>query len=369
MKKASDNCLQAAGRKTHPGQGANNVATLTRKGDVFNVAFRFSGLRFQRSLETENQKKAEGLLANIEETMALIKRGRIEIPDGLTTDQMWQFVRSGGKQTSLPRVVRTVPQSEVWTAYLDSFPAGSKAETSLATERVHCKHFITLLGDVSFQSITPAILQRYVAKRGAMPGLRGRLVQPDTICKELQTFRQVWEFARHTERLVSGENPVHQVRKGRGSEKAPFQVFALVTKQSKSLETALAALQKSKVGPAAIKEISNELAQLWESVYLAKQDILDLLDYVEVTATEPESYPAICMVALTGCRRSEMMRSEKADWNFDAGAVSIRETKRKKRHKAASFRQVDIHPRLAKVIKEWFADHPGGKYAFAKAGG
>lgn len=345
------------------------MAHLRRKANTFNIEFRFQGLRFQRSLETASEKQAQTLLASIEETLDLIHRGRIELPEGLTTDDMWQFVRSGGKVSRLARVTKTVKQSEVWQSYIDSFPPGSKAASSLATETIHRDHFLKVLGDVAFQSIQPAVLQQYVSQRGKQKGLRGRLVQPDTIVKELQSFRQVWNYAQQTLRIVSGDNPVDHVRKGRGSEKAPFQVFAQVVKQSQPLETALAALKKSKGGAAAIRELENELAQLWESVYLDKQDVLDLLDYVAVTATEPEAYPAICMVALTGCRRSEMMRSEISDWNFDAKTVAIRETKRKKRHKAASFRPVDIHPRLAQVVKDWFDDHPGGKYAFPKPGG
>lgn len=345
------------------------MASLVLKGGSFNVAFRFQGLRFHRSLETNSRKQADGLLAAIDETLGLIKRGRIVMPDGLTTDEMWQFVRSGGAQTNLARVVKTIKQSEVWQRYLESFPVGSKAETSLATEKIHRDHFLAVLGDVAFQSITPATLQQYVARRGKQKGLRGRLIQPDTIVKELQTFRQVWNFAQHTERIVSGDNPVDHVRKGRGSEKAPFQIFYDVVEQSQPLEAARDALQKAKGSDKAIAHLGHEIAQIWESVYLDKDAVLDLLDYVAVTAIEPEAYPAICMVALTGCRRSEMMRSEKADWNFQLGCVAIRETKRKKRHKAGSFRSVDIHPRLAQVMRDWFADHPGGKFAIAKAGG
>ena len=68
--------------------------------------------------------------------------------------------------------------------------------------------------------------------------------------------------------------------------------------------------------------------------------------------------------AFTGARRSELIRSQRSDFNFDTRILTIRERKRKRGE--ASTRQVPITPQLLKVVKHWFDTyHPGGKYSFA----
>jgi integrase len=67
-----------------------------------------------------------------------------------------------------------------------------------------------------------------------------------------------------------------------------------------------------------------------------------------------------CFVAMTGARRSELLRSRIDDFNFRLRKVMIREKKRVAGK--ASTRSVDMHPMLDKVMKKWFADHPGGQY-------
>jgi integrase len=71
-----------------------------------------------------------------------------------------------------------------------------------------------------------------------------------------------------------------------------------------------------------------------------------------------------CFAAYTGARRSEMLRSEIQDFDFRAGKAMIREEKRIKHR--SSFRWVDLHPELTKAMTDWFARHPGGKYALMK---
>ena len=36
--------------------------------------------------------------------------------------------------------------------------------------------------------------------------------------------------------------------------------------------------------------------------------------------------------------------------------------KKRKHSKSLSYRTVEIHPRLAEILKAWLANHPGGKY-------
>ena len=73
----------------------------------------------------------------------------------------------------------------------------------------------------------------------------------------------------------------------------------------------------------------------------------------------------VCFAAYTGARRSELCRSHISDWHFDDNTVKIRQKKRDK-EKRFTFRDVPIHPKLAEVMKQWFAEHPGGRYAFCQ---
>jgi integrase len=70
----------------------------------------------------------------------------------------------------------------------------------------------------------------------------------------------------------------------------------------------------------------------------------------------------VVMAAHTGARRSELLRSRVVD--FDDESVVIRE--RKKSKKQHTTRRVPLSPMLKNVMREWFAQHPGGPYAFCQ---
>ena len=56
----------------------------------------------------------------------------------------------------------------------------------------------------------------------------------------------------------------------------------------------------------------------------------ELLEYVRENARHGWIYPMFCFAAHTGARRSEILRSRIADFDFQAGSVLIREKKRVK---------------------------------------
>ena len=77
--------------------------------------------------------------------------------------------------------------------------------SSVATEKAHASHFIELLGgSTPIRSIGVSNVQRYVSDRRKAKGLRGRKIQPHTIKKELQAFKQLWDFAR-VRKYVEGD--------------------------------------------------------------------------------------------------------------------------------------------------------------------
>jgi integrase len=72
--------------------------------------------------------------------------------------------------------------------------------------------------------------------------------------------------------------------------------------------------------------------------------------------------------AYTGARRSEIIRSEREDFDFDHAQVSIREMKGDTSHEY-TIRTLPLHPSLADIIQGWFAIHPGGRYTITSDGG
>jgi integrase len=100
---------------------------------------------------------------------------------------------------------------------------------------------------------------------------------------------------------------------------------------------------------------------LWDCLFLTEKEVGDFLAFVEKHGKAPWLHPALAIAALTGARRSEILRSEISDFDFPSGIATLREKKRE-HSKSMSFRRVEIHPRLAVILQAWFANHPGGKY-------
>ena len=62
--------------------------------------------------------------------------------------------------------------------------------------------------------------------------------------------------------------------------------------------------------------------------FFVRRRLADFLDFVEENGKAPWLHPALAIAALTGARRSEIMRSEIRDFDFDRGIATLREKKR-----------------------------------------
>lgn len=69
--------------------------------------------------------------------------------------------------------------------------------------------------------------------------------------------------------------------------------------------------------------------------------------------------------AHAGLRRSELVRVRKADVDFDAMILTVRERKRTKGKRTT--RRVPLSTTLAAVLRDWLKHHPGGPYLFAQS--
>jgi site-specific recombinase XerD len=319
----------------------------TGKARVF---FRYGGRQFNKTIRVRDDNEARRVCALVEETIQDLERGKLTLPPDA---EPAAFILSGGKVTSKPKpepaheAPKPLTLGEVFETYSATLTPGSKGTNTISTENVHAKHFRRIIGEKSIlDALGVDALQRYVDAR-AREGV-GR----ETIHKELSTLRVVWAWAlkrRHVTAPLAWK--MADLTLPKADEKPPFQTWDQIAR-------------KIKRGGLS----DDEQAELWECLWLDQEQTLECLAWVEEHGCYPFIHPLFAFAAYTGARRSEMLCSERDDWDFEAGVVSIRQ---KKANKSRTFtrRNVTIHPALADVMRRWFKHHPGGPWTIATADG
>jgi integrase len=146
---------------------------------------------------------------------------------------------------------------------------------------------------------------------------------------------------------VKGPFPSKGLVYPKTDEKPPFMTWAEMERKAASLPQA-------------------QQAELWDSLYLTNPELDQLLTVVKERAAHPWVYPLFCFAAPTGARRSEVLRAQVGDVDFDPMTVLIREKKRSRRQRTT--RRVPLTPFLAAVLRDWLKEHPGGAYLFCHQG-
>ena len=316
-----------------------------RKGAaVAHLRFWFGDRKFFRSLKTTDETVAQAKLWRANETLRRLEQGDLVLPNGITYDRVFAFVISGGKELSPPKVVDDVTLEQAIEDYFCDLPEGTKEDSSLGTEKTHLKHAARLLKPrTPVRSLTVTQVQRYVTDRLTEKGQRGKKVQPGTIKKELQTIKQLWDFAR-VRGIVEGDSPTLHAKLPKPNEKLPFQTWEQIE----------AAIKRGGL-------TEDETNELWGSLFLSEKEVLELLEYVRKTAEHPFVYAMYAFTAFTGARRSEIIRSQVRDFQLENNLVLLREKKRRQ-EVSVSFRRVQMHRRFKEIMTEWFQIHPGGAY-------
>lgn len=324
------------------------MAFLRRdKSGNYLVSFRWAGKAYNRSLDTQDHDLAQAGLARVDETLTLLRRGRLTIPERADPGIL---IKSGGVLVGKPTHVEP-PRSLTIAELADLFVEHVKKDPgTMRTIRIHLGHVRRLLGDgAPFEAIGLADIQRYCDRR-AKDEWHGKPIRPYTIRKELRTFRQVCEWGSGRGYLKVGPSwQSKDLTLGKDQGREPFPTMAEVERRIKRGGLA-------------------EIARLWECLDLTGDEVKDCLRYVEAHATAPFVYPMLAFVALTGCRRSEMIRSRIDDIDFDERVVHVRERKRDTT-KEFTMRAVDLHPMLAEVLQNWLRSHPGGQHTICQADG
>jgi len=246
------------------------------------------------------------------------------------------FIFSAGAATDDSVTVKTL--GELIDRYLGSLKDGAKQENTLATEKTHHKHLRRLLGDkCPLDSINLAKIKfDYVAKRD---------VSAVTIEKELKTLRQLLHWGHDFCGLPPIAWKLENLELEFGRTQVHFSTYEAIERRIKR-------------GGLDVEEI----ALLWKGLYFTSAEIADLLDWVEALVTDYGWLPKMVIVAaLTGMRRSEILRSEVEDWDFARRVLTVREMK--KRRGTLTLRHVEMHDRLASTLEPYVAGILG-RYVF-----
>ena len=90
-----------------------------------------------------------------------------------------------------------------------------------------------------------------------------------------------------------------------------------------------------------------QATQLWQSLYLDREQIEQLLNHIKQTSPYPFLYPISLFAAHARIRRSELCRSRVADIDLEARTAVIQERKRSRTKRTT--RVVPLSMKLAEV--------------------
>jgi integrase len=327
------------------------MASLQERKGSFRILFCWDGKLHGFTIGKVDRTEAESKTQQVEYLLMRLKQGLIHLPPGMP---IVEFVESDGRVRSPAEVAKEEAPPPPTTfktfkeRYLEAHRHGAMEANSLATAAMHLGHFERTLGEgFQLQRLVLVDLQRHVNAR-ARKKYRGKPLSPVTLRKETASFRAAWNWAILSG-LMKGTFPSKGLVYPKADEKPPFM----------TLEEA-----RTRAEAGGLSE--GELAELWDSVYLRRAEVDELLQYVKAKAAQPWVYPLFCTAAHTGARRSELLRATLADVNLTAGILLVREKKRSRKQRTT--RHVSLSPFLKEVLKDWLAVHPGGKYLFCQAG-
>ena len=242
---------------------------------TFHVTFRINGTRFKRSLQTKKQSRAEDRRDEVNETLRLIKNGRLCVPSGVCPGA---FVMADGnaellhlvdsKIDSGPKTIR-----QLFKKFFGALPEGSLENSTLTTMRVHQRHLEREIGaNKSLSSLAHADLQFYVNQRSKQDSqfiqvkatddkpAKRKKVTAATIRKEIVTLNSIWIWARDND-FVDRPLPKKGLKYKKGKEKPPFQTWQEIERKIQ------------------LDGLSDcEADELWHCLYLSRQQVQQMLD-------------------------------------------------------------------------------------------
>jgi integrase len=313
----------------------------------FKICFRWGGRKLKKTVKTNNRQQADAALARFEENLALLERGRIELPPDA---DIGTFLLSDGKLSKKPSPTPSPPPltlGELREAYFAVHSNGAMEASSLYTVRIHLGNIMTSLGEsFPIAKLEGSQLQAHIDRR-ARKQYRGRPLRGATLRQEVGNLRACWNWAVQVGKL-KGAFPGRGLRYPKTNDKPPFQTRVEIERQ---------------IARGGLTDV--EIRVLWECLFLTRPEIELLLKHVREHSSQPFLYPMACLAAHTGARRSELLRLRVDDVDFTSGMLLLHEQKRAKgRH---TNRRVPLSAFAQQALRNWLAIHPGGQYLFCQA--
>jgi integrase len=294
------------------------MASLQHRNGSWRVIFRYKGLQHFVTIGEVEEIEAQGVKARYEYLLRLLNQRLLTVPSGM---DVATFLRHDGKPPDTTREgnVPEITFAQFRDGYLKTIGNGSVENNTLYTSKIHLTHIANTLGErFPIASLAHGDLQRHISHRTGFA--------PITIKKELDTLRSAWNWGKRMGH-VKGDFPGAGLIYPKGEEKLPFMTWA-------EIERRIAA--------------GGDPEELWECLYLREEEIKEFLDFVQTRKGPAWVYPMCVMAAHTGARRSEMIRTERQDVDFEGGVITVREKKRV-RGKLTT-RRVPISSRLKEAL-------------------
>jgi integrase len=320
------------------------MASLQKKGNGWYCQFLHHGKRHTFAVGAVAEEEAKAKAAQVDYLLLRLKQRLIELPAGVG---IVEFIQHDGKP---PTNALAIPErlaltlADFLARYLATNRPSLEARTIEGIE-LHFKHLSGALGErFPIRELKLADLQGYAEARAKAKGMGGRRLSPATIKKEIISLRTAWNWAARMG-LVTGRFPNDGLRFGKVDEKPPF-----MTREEIDRRIAAGGLTL------------HQKKELWNALFLTLPEVSELLGQVKDAGTLPWVYPMVCFAAHTGARRSELLRVQIADIDFEGKAILINEKKRARGKRTT--RRVPLSAFLAEVLKDWLASHPGGPNLF-----
>jgi integrase len=307
------------------------MASLERRGNKFRLVFRYAGRKFQHPLRTGSEREATACLERVEENIRLLERGRLALPPDA---DLPTFLLSDGKLNGPPVPRARLTLADFRDRYLDAHSQGSLEAKTLQTLRTHFAHLVvSFTQGFDVQALSLNDLQGHVNRRAKCGGIYKRTLSPVTTKKEMATFRAAWNWAVQAG-LLAGAFPNRGLRFPKTGEKPPFRTFAEV------LEL---------VGREGMTD--HDRRDLWDCVFLTREEVAELLAHVQANPHHPAVPPMFAFAAMTGARRSEILRLRWHDLDFASGTAVLQEMKRSKGKRTT--RRVALADPLVTRLRAW----------------
>ena len=110
------------------------MAGMRKKGDGWHCTFRFRGKRYYFAIGNLTEQQAQAKGSEVDETLDLIERGRLTIPEGVSLED---FVAAGGKIPAVAARPETITVRQLFDHYLKTHGNGTIEASSLKTAKTH----------------------------------------------------------------------------------------------------------------------------------------------------------------------------------------------------------------------------------------